>query len=102
MCVSLTLFTFAGKDTRTIASLLRIAVLSWHPHFSYFYGSVFLTTYVKFPVSNFSGLVYCFLIGFPPQRFSNFWYFGGATGGWTPSATLMSLNPNVERFVFVS
>jgi len=61
-----TLFTFDGEDTWTIASLLRIAVLSWHPNFSNFYDSVFLTKYVKFSVSDFSGFVYCFFIGFPP------------------------------------
>jgi len=57
MCVSLTLFTFDGKDTRTVASLLRFAVLSWHPNYSYF---VFLTKYVKFSGSNFTWLVYCY------------------------------------------
>jgi hypothetical protein len=70
MWVSLTLLAFAGVDTRTMASLLRIAVLSWHPKFSDFYGSVFLTKNVTFSVSNFSWLVNCFFYWIPPRNVS--------------------------------
>jgi hypothetical protein len=66
MFVGVTAFAFVGKGTRIIASHLRIAVLSWRQNSSEFYGSVFLTKYVKFSVSNFNGL-YLFVDRIPPR-----------------------------------
>ena len=57
---------FAGKDTRIIASLLPIAVLSWCQNVLDFYSLVFFTKCLKFSVFKFQRALRCLLIGFSP------------------------------------